>query len=144
MGPSPMPSNFEQKRGITEVVGSCKLQLSDGTSIGDVDVILFCTGYHYSFPFLDATCHPKVENRIVWPLYKHMISIDHPSLCFIGIPIQICPFPQFDIQVQFFVKSLTGEMLLPAKEAMLEDSEQESCPSLIVAFHCGIFTKWAP
>ena len=44
--PSPMPSNFEQKRGITEVVGSCELQLSDGTSIDDVDVILFCTGYH--------------------------------------------------------------------------------------------------
>ena len=44
--PSPMPSNFEQKRGITEVVGPHELQLSDGTLIDDVDVILFCTGYH--------------------------------------------------------------------------------------------------
>jgi len=128
--PSPMPPNFEQKRGINEVIGPNKLLLTDGTAIEDVDVILFCTGYDYSFPFLDASCHPKIENRIVWPLYKHMISINHPTLCFIGIPVQICPFPQFDIQVRFFVKYLAGDLTLPSPEAMLEDSEEEKSRKL--------------
>ena len=44
--PSPLPSNFEQKKGIVEVIGPKQLRLSDGTTLSDVDVILFCTGYH--------------------------------------------------------------------------------------------------
>ena len=122
--PSELPKNFEQRKGIVGIEDS-RLQLGDDTFIDNVDVILFCTGYNYSFPFLDKSCQPKVENRIVWPLYKHFIHIDHPSMCFIGIPIQICPFPQFDLQVQFFVKSLTGEQPLPNREVMLEDTKLE-------------------
>ena len=51
-------------------------------------------------------------------------------MCFIGIPIQICPFPQFDIQVRFFVKVLAGEIALPSTFAMLEDSEKEKSAKL--------------
>ena len=51
------------------------------------------------------------------------------------------------IQVQFFVKSLTGEMLLPAKEAMLEESEQEKTSKLdrgipLRHFHKMGTTQW--
>lgn len=123
--PSQFSPNMEQRKGICKVVGGKDLELSDGTTVTDVDVILLCTGYLYSFPFLDTTCHPKIENRVVWPLYKHMIHIDFPALCFIGVPIQICPFPQFHLQVQFFLKSLTAEMELPSKEAMMSDTEEE-------------------
>ena len=123
--PSKLPDNFDQKKGITEIIGPKDLKLTDGSILEDIDVLLFCTGYHYSFPFLDEVCRPKVENRMVWPLYKHFVHIDYPSMCFIGIPIQICPFPQFDLQVQFFVKALTGERPLPSPEAMLEDTRRE-------------------
>ena len=51
-------------------------------------------------------------------------------MCFIGIPVQICPFPQFDIQVRFFVKYLAGELTLPSQEAMLKDSEEEKSRKL--------------
>ena len=88
-------------------------------------MLIFCTGYQYSFPFLDEKVRPSIENRVVWPLYKHMIHIDHPRLCFIGIPIQICPFPQFDLQVRCFVKTLTGELVLPSREDMLADTNEE-------------------
>ena len=59
------------------------------------------------------------------PLFKHMIHINFPSLCFIGIPIQICPFPQFDLQVQLFVKSICGEWTVPSKEDMNQDTIEE-------------------
>ena len=62
---------------------------------------------------------------MVWPLYKHMIHIDYPQLCFIGIPIQICPFPQFDLQVRLFVKTLTGDLVLPSGKEMLADTQDE-------------------
>ena len=54
-----------------------------------------------------------------------MIHILHPTLCFIGIPIQICPFPQFDLQAQLFVKSLTGEFQLPSQKTMFQDTFEE-------------------
>ena len=123
--PSKLPENFSQRKGIEAIVGKNCLRLADQSCIEDVEVLLFCTGYHYSFPFLDSKICPRVENRVVWPLYKHMIHIDYPQLCFIGIPIQICPFPQFDLQVRLFVKTLTGDLVLPGKEEMLADTQHE-------------------
>ena len=91
---SKLPANLEQRKGIQKVVGPHEVQLLDGSSINNIDCLLFCTGYHYTFPFLSKSCGIEVKNRIVSPLFKHMISINHPTLAFIGIPIQICPFPQ--------------------------------------------------
>lgn len=59
-----------------------------------------------------------------------MFHISFPTLCFIGIPIQICPFPQFDLQVQLFAKTLTGELRLPPTEAMQEDTLMEKTHQL--------------
>lgn len=123
--PSILPENMQQKKGIEKIIGPTEICLSDGTTLANVDAILFCTGYNYSFPFLDEACRPLVKNRVVSPLYKHMIHVDYPTLCFIGIPIQICPFPQFDLQVQLFIKSLAGDVELPSREAMLEDTQEE-------------------
>lgn len=41
----------------------------------------------------------RVDGNQVKPLYKHMINCDFPSMAFLGIPVQICPFPMFDFQV---------------------------------------------
>lgn len=123
--PSKFSDNLEQRKGIKKVVGSHHVQLMDGTLIEDVDVIFMCTGYHYSFPFLDQSCQVNINNRVISPLFKHMIHINFPSLCFIGIPIQICPFPQFDLQVQLFVKSICGEWTVPSKEDMNQDTIEE-------------------
>jgi len=73
--------------------------LKDGTTIDGIDVFLFCTGYKYSFPFLDKNCGIQVDNNYVTPLYKHFINIEHPSMCIIGIPTVVVPFPMFHMQV---------------------------------------------
>ena len=51
--------------------------------------MILATGYHYNFPFLDPECGVRVENRVVQPLYKHLISIAHPTLAFVGLPVQV-------------------------------------------------------
>lgn len=61
--------------------------------------ILIITGYEYTFPFLNKDCNVMIEDNVVKPLYKHLIHSMFPSLAFIGIPFQICPFPLFDFQV---------------------------------------------
>ena len=87
----------------------------------EAEAVILATGYHYNFPFLTPECGVSVENRVVQPLYKHLISIANPSLSFIGLPVQvlirlnhfknyktiafqICPFPQFDLQVSAALK----------------------------------------
>jgi len=86
--------------------------LHDGSEI-EADAILYCTGYEYSFPFLKDTCKVTVENNTVSPLYKHLIHCYYPTMAFIGIPYQVCPFPFFDMQIRYFLSSLEGNFRVP-------------------------------
>lgn len=56
----------------------------DGSSIDDVDVVLFATGYDFSFPFLPNS-NVKISNRRIQGLYQHVFSINDPGLAFIGM-----------------------------------------------------------
>ncbi|NWX48140.1 FMO5 monooxygenase, partial [Steatornis caripensis] len=55
----------------------------DGTR-GDIDAVVFATGYSFSFPFLEG-CVKVLENQI--PLYKFMFppDLEKPTLAFIGL-----------------------------------------------------------
>lgn len=90
-----------------------------------VDVIMMCTGYRYSFPFLDEECDIQIENERVTPLYKHILQAKFPSLAFIGICKTICPFPQFENQVKFVLSILDGSQKLPSEEEMQLDIEED-------------------
>jgi len=119
-----MPSNVAQVKGVESCIGSGGFLLTDGSKVHCSAVIL-ATGYEYTFPFLSEKCKITVENRRVQALYKHLVNIEHPSMCFVGIPVQICPFPQFDLQIRYFVKLLTGEVKQPSKDEMYADTERE-------------------
>lgn len=56
-------------------------------------------GYLYNFPFLHESCGIVVEDNCVEPLYKHVVNMNHPSMCFIGVPYYVCAFSMFDLQV---------------------------------------------
>jgi hypothetical protein len=71
----------------------------DGMETAAVSLIINCTGYDYTFPFLENET-VSVADRGVRPLYKHLFSIADPSLIFIGLPWVIIPFPLFDAQVR--------------------------------------------
>lgn len=123
---APLPANMEQVSGIAECVSGDSFTLRDGATVSGVDVVLFCTGYEYVFPFLDhSSCGVEVSTYHVGPLYKHMISIEEPSLCFVGIPTKICPFPQFHLQSVLLAKHLSGEIRLPEKAEMMTSLEED-------------------
>lgn len=68
-------------------------------------VIVYCTGYKYTFPFLSVDCGISVDENYVKPLYKHCININHPTMALIGVPFYVCASQMFDLQVnilQFF------------------------------------------
>ncbi|XP_015511102.1 flavin-containing monooxygenase FMO GS-OX-like 4 [Neodiprion lecontei] len=117
---SALPANMTEVMGVTGVEGN-RFILKDGTSLF-ADAFLYCTGYKYSFPFLDETCGITVDDNYVHPLYRHMINVEHPTMCFVGIPLVVVPFPMFHIQVQYFIASLKGNVRLPSKDIMLQDA----------------------
>lgn len=136
---------------ITEVQGVDKFEsrefvLRDGHRLKCIDALIFCTGYKFSYPFLDPdTCGLKVDDNFVNPLYKHLVNARRPSMCIVGIPMSVDPFPMFHIQVsrdliqvrisvgvkiltclreqvQYFLSVVIGKTRLPSTTAMLEDS----------------------
>ncbi|XP_046397322.1 flavin-containing monooxygenase FMO GS-OX-like 3 [Ischnura elegans] len=99
-------------------------RFEDGTNC-DVDDFMFCTGYIFHFPFLSDDCGIQVHENRVTPLYKHLVNIEHPSMCFVGIPMLMLPFVLFDYQVRYFLGVLDGSLVLPSREEMLRDSDRD-------------------
>ncbi|XP_045192813.2 uncharacterized protein LOC123549080 isoform X1 [Mercenaria mercenaria] len=120
---TPLPGNMCQQPGI-ERLTSDSVIFKNGIE-EKIDVIMLCTGYRYWFPFLDKVCEVHIEDERVTPLYKHIIHAKFPSLAFIGICKTICPFPQFENQVKFFISTLDGSQKLPSEDEMMSDIEED-------------------
>lgn len=118
-----MPNKVEQRPAIIDF--SCSgVVFSDGSKL-DCDAVMLCTGYEYSFPFINGDNIVEVNNGRVTPLYKHLISINYPSLSFIGLCQKICPFPQFDCQVAYALDILLNPENLPSYKEMIQDEEND-------------------
>ncbi|KAK7584092.1 hypothetical protein V9T40_005055 [Parthenolecanium corni] len=93
-----------------------------------VDIIVFCTGYQYYFPFLDDSCGISVDEdgQVINSLYKHFINIEQPTMCFIGLFQRTIISFLFDLQVQAFLKIFTKKISLPSKAEMLEWLKNEN------------------
>ncbi|KAM7397475.1 hypothetical protein PAMA_005663 [Pampus argenteus] len=95
----PLPAGVQQCSPLVAVGEDGRVHFQDG-SLGAADVLLFCTGYNFSYQFLDgAELGLDIQEHGVAPLYRFMMPPAFPSLFFIGICKIICPFPNFDCQV---------------------------------------------
>ncbi|XP_048505798.1 flavin-containing monooxygenase FMO GS-OX5-like [Athalia rosae] len=117
---SELPVNMTEKLGVSGIEGR-RIIFKDGSSV-TADVFIYCTGYKYSFPFLHESCGVSVDENYVYPLYRHLINAEHPTMCFVGIPALVVAFAMFDVQVRYFLATLKGVATLPSRETMLEDS----------------------
>lgn len=115
--------NLVQKPDVKELTKH-GANFTDG-SCERFDVIVYCTGYKYSYPFLSIDCGLLNDDSYVRPLFKHCLSINHPRLGLIGIPVNVCPFQMFDLQIRFCLTFMTRRKDLPLKEEMLQDTERE-------------------
>ncbi|XP_047311670.1 flavin-containing monooxygenase FMO GS-OX-like 9 [Impatiens glandulifera] len=85
------------------------------------DTIIYCTGYSYSFPFLDTKGIVMVDDDRVGPLYEHTFPPSlAPSLSFVGIPRKIIGFPFFESQAKWIAQLLSGKRTLPSQEDMMK------------------------
>ncbi|MGH2853728.1 MAG: flavin-containing monooxygenase [Solirubrobacteraceae bacterium] len=105
---------------IAELAGA-RVRYADGTE-EEADLIVYCTGYKITFPFLDERLVSAPENRLV--LYKRLFSPGRPGLYFIGF---VQPWgaimPIAEVQSRLAAGHLTGEYALPSPSQMQRDMQ---------------------
>ncbi|XP_058808107.1 uncharacterized protein LOC131673816 [Phymastichus coffea] len=131
-----LPANVIQVPGVVVVANDSELVLKDGSRV-NADTFIYCTGYAYEFPFLDSSSAITAEDKRVYPLYKHMINVEHPTMAFIGLPSGAITFSIFNVQAQYYLALLQGKAELPSREQMLREAELPAGKSKNLAHFLG-------
>ena len=90
-----------------------KVFFTDGSS-GEYDVVVYCTGYRVSFPFLGDEVVRAEDNHV--DLYRRVVSPDHPGLYFVGLiqPLGAI-MPLAEVQAEWIGDLVTGAGALPSE-----------------------------
>ncbi|KAI9822621.1 MAG: hypothetical protein M1827_000340 [Pycnora praestabilis] len=121
-GPSPLK---EEVPPIVEFLPSSAadrgVRFADGRIEEGIDAIVFCTGYFYSYPFLESLKPAVVTDGLrTEHTYQHMFYIPHPTLAFVGLPQKIIPFPLSEGYGAVLARVWSGRLALPPQEAMYD------------------------
>ncbi|KAJ9292421.1 hypothetical protein DTO271G3_8795 [Paecilomyces variotii] len=103
--------NIERKPAITHVSPENRtVYFEDGTSVSNVDYIIFGTGFTWNLPFLPDI--PTRNNRIP-DLYLHIFYQQDPTLTFVGAVGAGLTFKVFEWQAVLAARVLAGKVHLP-------------------------------
>lgn len=93
-----------------------KVFFVDG-SAHEVDVVVYCTGYKVTFPFLDDTIVRAEDNHV--DLYRRVVDPEHDGLYFIGLIQPLGSImPLAEAQAEWVGDLVTGEAALPSHAEM--------------------------
>ncbi|XP_061681911.1 uncharacterized protein LOC133503922 isoform X2 [Syngnathoides biaculeatus] len=109
------------KPNVKEVRGSSVI-FEDGSVVEKVDVVVFATGYNYSFPFLPPALQEKSGYRL--SLYKHVFPprLSRPSLAVVGFVHGLGSLtPLAKMQARWATRVFKGLSNLPPEEMMLDE-----------------------
>ena len=116
----PLTGNIRQAYGVVRLTPKHAIT-ADGEEI-ELDVLMLCTGYKKCFPFLKPECRISVENGSrIFPLYKHILNAEFPTMCFIGFCLICVPFTLIECQIKFSLAAISGTFRLPSTEDMMAD-----------------------
>ncbi|KAK7755787.1 monooxygenase [Diatrype stigma] len=97
------------------------VRFSNGDIETDIDAVVFCTGYFYSYPFLQSLSPPvTTDGSYARHLYEHVVYTEDPTLAFLGIPQRVVPFPVSEAQAAYVARLWTDRLPLPSHTEMLD------------------------
>lgn len=109
------------KPNIRKITGN-SVEFTNGSREENIDTILLCTGYSFSFPFLIDNDIPVIDNHV--NLYKFAFPPDlpHPTLAAIGLfqPVGAI-MPVAEMQLRYACHLLTNQIKLPSQQEMMAD-----------------------
>jgi len=114
--------DIDVKPNIDRFEGS-RVLFADGSG-EEIDLVVYCTGYKISFPFLAPELVTAEDNRV--RLYRRVVSIENPGLYFIGLiqPLGAI-MPIAELQSEWVADLLEGSAVLPATGTMRNVVERE-------------------
>jgi cation diffusion facilitator CzcD-associated flavoprotein CzcO len=96
-----------------------RVVFTDGSSV-HADLVVYCTGYRISFPFLDDAVVDARDNEL--RLYEHLFHTRVAGLYFLGFVQPLgAIMPIAERQSQLIARHLTGAYALPDGAAMERD-----------------------
>jgi dimethylaniline monooxygenase (N-oxide forming) len=103
------------KANIAELDGH-RVRFVDGSD-EEIDLLIYCTGYKITFPFLDPDLINAEDNRIA--LYRRVVPPERPGLYFIGLlqPLGAI-MPLAEAQSEWVADLLEGTASLPSVDTM--------------------------
>ncbi|KAF6261626.1 putative dimethylaniline monooxygenase [Scenedesmus sp. NREL 46B-D3] len=120
------PANVERRGMISQLTAAGRAEFAVGEAVPQLDAVICCTGYNYSFPFLDLQALGlSTAQQHVAPLYQHVFAPGHGAgLAFIGLPWRVVPFPMFELQAKLCARLLSGRASLPPAAEMAAWAQQ--------------------
>ncbi|KAJ5689291.1 hypothetical protein N7462_003683 [Penicillium macrosclerotiorum] len=95
------------------------IRFADGRIEGNIDAVVFCTGYFYSYPFLSSLSPPVVTDGLrTRNIYQQLFYIEHPTLVFPALAQKVIPFPIAENQAAVFSRVWSQRLHLPSKQEM--------------------------
>jgi hypothetical protein len=103
------------KPNIDRFEGS-KVFFTDG-SVAEVDLVVYCTGYKVTFPFLDERVLPTRDNKV--DLFHRVVDPEHVGLYFLGLiqPLGAI-MPLAEAQAEWVADLVSGAATLPSYDEM--------------------------
>ncbi|XP_037681297.1 putative dimethylaniline monooxygenase [N-oxide-forming] 6 [Choloepus didactylus] len=98
----------------------------DGTVFEAIDSVIFATGYHYIYPFLDDSIIKSRNNEVT--LFKGIFppQMEKPTLAVIGFVQSLgSAIPTVDLQARLAAKVFTNSCTLPTVNEMMDDINEK-------------------
>lgn len=107
--PKPAIASFESDRVV----------FTDGSSEA-ADTVVYCTGFHMTFPFLPPGCPVAADGAV--ELYRRIVPADRPGLYFVGLVRPAGALTRLvEAQAQWVARLVDGAAALPGTEEMREE-----------------------
>jgi thioredoxin reductase len=111
------------KPNIAGFSGGRTVRFADGSE-EEIDLAIYCTGYKITFPFFEEELISAPDNEI--PLYRRVVSPEHPGLFFIGLLQPLgAVMPLAEAQAEWIADVLEGRVALPDRATMERVIERE-------------------
>jgi thioredoxin reductase len=104
------------KPNIDRFAGGRTVRFADGSE-EEIDLVVYCTGYRMSFPFLAPEVFAAPDNRM--RLYRRVVAAERPGLYFIGFIQPLGPImPIAEAQSEWVADLLESRASLPSAGEM--------------------------
>src|SRR5215208_1585719 len=99
------------------------VRFADGSDV-EAEVVVYCTGYKVTFPFLDPELISAPDNDL--PLFRRVFHPDVAGIYFVGLLQPLgAVMPLAELQSTWICDHLAGRYALPPADAMRADMEAE-------------------